>query len=160
LGGLQRLDLGRASVSVPRATATGGRRPSPDIPLRRTIRLTADIPLAFTSMSIVSVIASAIGWSAVGQGVVMKVTDAADARVVGKTVIAAITEIEPSGAAQLQLAKPALVGDVEACVLVARPRHVGYGFGHLLFGRIAVVLETVDDAGVQRSVAIADLKRG
>lgn len=45
-------------------------------------------------MSIVSVIASAIGWSAVGQGVVMKVTDAADARLVGKALRAAITLIE------------------------------------------------------------------
>lgn len=111
-------------------------------------------------MSFVSVIASTIGWSAVGQGVVMKVTDAADAGLVGKSLRAEITLIEPSGVAELQLARPALFGDVEASVLFARPRHVGYGFGHLLFGRIAAVLEAVDDAGVQRSVAIADLKRG
>jgi hypothetical protein len=111
-------------------------------------------------MSFFSVIASAIDWSAVGKGVVMKVTDAADAKLVGKSLRAAISLIEPSGVAKLQLATPALFCDVEARVLYARPRHVRFGFGHLLIGRIAVVLEAVDNAGVQRSVAIADLRRG
>jgi hypothetical protein len=36
---------------------------------------------------------------------------------------------------------------------------VGFDFGHLLFGRIAVVLEAVDRAGLRHSIAIADLKR-
>ena len=110
-------------------------------------------------MSLLSVIASAIGWSALGQRVVIKVTDAADGTFIGRTLSASVAVIEPSGVAELQLKTPTLVGDVEARVLFARPRHVGFDFGHLLFGRIAVVLEAVDRAGLRHSIAIADLKR-